>query len=35
MGLSLGMDLDAAQMQASTMMDEETEDDEADVEATA
>jgi len=35
MGLSLGMDLDAAQMQASTVMDEETEDDEADVEATA
>ena len=35
MGLSLGMDLDAAQMQASSMMDDETEEDEADVEATA
>ena len=35
MGLSLGMDLDAAQVQASTMMDDEPEDDEADVEATA
>ena len=35
MGLSLGMDLDAAQVQASTMMDDESEEDEADVEAAA
>jgi DNA-directed RNA polymerase subunit alpha len=35
MGLSLGMDLDAAQVQASTMADDEIEEDEADIEATA
>ena len=35
MGLSLGMDLDAAQVQAATMMDDDDETEEADLEATA
>jgi DNA-directed RNA polymerase subunit alpha len=35
MGLSLGMDLDAAQVQAASMMDDEDESEEADAEAAA